>query len=167
VVLTRLVDKATADYARQRELAIQQLHDASKSFDQTLITLSAGAIGLSVSYLRPSSMSELLVGAWVAFAVALAAALFSFQLVQLPLRLNAEQWSEAIKRTEKGLGVAAVASLESAEQAFRVSPAEKQLEKRAARWRMIVAAMHTVSLLSFTGGVVLLLIATAKGFGTQ
>jgi hypothetical protein len=158
----RLVNKATDDYARQRELATVQAHEAAKNFDQTLVTLSAGAVALSVSYLRPAAPSMLLVGAWSAFALALVAALVSFKYIQVPLRLEAERWSEAIKRSEAGLGEAEIGTLRDAEAAFQPSRRETGLLAKIERSRTIVTTIHLVALLSIVCGVVLLLAASAR-----
>jgi hypothetical protein len=159
--LTRLVDKATQEYSRQREIATDQFHHASKSFDQALVTLAAGAVALSVSYLRPvGEVSPLLLAAWVTFAVALSCALLSFKLIQRPLLLEAARWSEAIKRSEKGLGQMSVGETAMASDTFSVSEREELLERHAKYWRTAVAALQVVALVTFLGGVVLLFFAT-------
>jgi hypothetical protein len=75
--------------------------DSAKSFDQALLTLSAGALALSLTFIKevapkpvPGSVKWLGI-AWFAFAVATLAILFSFLYAQLITRERRNKLSEA------------------------------------------------------------------------
>lgn len=78
-------------YLEERKLLIDAEREASRSFDQAMITLSAGALGLSVTFiekLAPSTAAcqYLLYLAWIGFASALLAILSSFLCSQFAMR---------------------------------------------------------------------------------
>ncbi len=168
--LTRVVDKATEDYSRQLALATEMLRDAGKSFDQTLITLSAGAVAISVTYLRPVGYpTRVLVLAWACFGAALCIALLSFKLVQLPFIRDVDRLSRAIKRSERGLSQASLGDVPAAVEAFAESEAEVVLATSARRWRIVVLWLNAAAVAAFILGVTALLnftIGTAKAIAS-
>jgi hypothetical protein len=71
----------------ERKLLIDVKRDAARSFDQTMITLSGGALALSLTFVqqlaeKPAQWRAVLITAWVAFGTALVSILFSFLLFQ-------------------------------------------------------------------------------------
>lgn len=67
----------------ERKLLIDAKRDAARSFDQTMITLSAGALGLSLTFVqqlatKPAEWRAFLSVAWICFGFALVAILISF-----------------------------------------------------------------------------------------
>ena len=162
--LTRVVDKATADYSRQLDLATEMLRDAGKSFDQTLITLAAGAVVLSVTYMRPAGRPpQSLVIAWISFGTALCLALLSFKLVQLPLFRDLKRFSLAIRRTERGLSQATLGNMDEAKASFVPTYSEQCLERSVRRWRVILGALNVVAVAAFAAGVISLLYFASTG----
>jgi len=78
-------------YLEERKLLIDAEREASRSFDQAMITLSAGALGLSVTFIEklapaPAVSQWLLYSAWSCFTVALLAILSSFLCSQFAMR---------------------------------------------------------------------------------
>src|SRR5205823_684170 len=147
------------DYARERAFASDMLKGYTKSFDQTFITLAAGAIALSVTYVRaaPSDRS-LLIGSWVSFALALVMTLLSFKLIGLPLTCDIQQLTLAIQRSEGGLSQALVGNDANAVAAFTMSEDEKRFERHATRWRRALLVLNMAGMLAFCVGIVLLFI---------
>jgi len=71
-------------------------HQSSLSFDKVLVTLSAGALGFSVSLSQGKEMwIEALKASWICFTVSLLAMLFSFRTARRDLKrsLEAIDWS--------------------------------------------------------------------------
>jgi TRAP-type C4-dicarboxylate transport system permease small subunit len=71
----------------ERKLLIDVKRDAARSFDQTMITLSGGALALSLTFVqqlaeKPAQWRAVLIAAWLAFGTALVLILFSFLLFQ-------------------------------------------------------------------------------------
>lgn len=71
----------------ERKLLIDVKRDAARSFDQTMITLSGGALGLSLTFVqqlaeKPAQWRAVLISAWLAFGTALVSILISFLLFQ-------------------------------------------------------------------------------------
>ncbi len=70
------------EFLETRKSLIAGQHDLAKSFDQALLTLSGGALGVSFAFVQqfvPQPVyTLLLLFAWVAFAVALLVTLASF-----------------------------------------------------------------------------------------
>jgi len=73
----------------ERKLLIDVKRDAARSFDQTMITLSGGALALSLTFVqqlaeKPAQWRAVLIAAWLAFAfgMALVSILFSFLIFQ-------------------------------------------------------------------------------------
>jgi hypothetical protein len=77
-------------YYDERKLYIELERDASQSFDKFLITLSAGALALSIAFMREIAPrprdTALLVLAWGLFAASLLAMLASFLASQEGMR---------------------------------------------------------------------------------
>jgi len=79
-------------YLEERKLLIAAEQEAAKSYDQFMITLSSGALGLTILYLekvaphpRPATYPWL-VAAWVCFALTLCVMLGSFLMSQSSFR---------------------------------------------------------------------------------
>lgn len=98
-------------YLDERKLLIEAERESARSFDKTIITLSAGALGFSLTFIRqiaPNPQPDtlwLLVGAWVSFALALLAILLSFLLSQSAIRrqrkiIDEEQESKKAAREQ-------------------------------------------------------------------
>ena len=76
----------------ERKVLIQMENEASKSFDMTLVTLSSGALGLSLTFIKtiapipkPDSV-WFLYSAWIALIVSLITILISFLASQAAIR---------------------------------------------------------------------------------
>ena len=69
---------------KYREWLVQADHQASVSFDKAVMTLSGGALGISISFIHDVVPTPLpatkifLVVSWVSFSVSLASILISF-----------------------------------------------------------------------------------------
>jgi uncharacterized membrane protein len=118
----------------ERKLLIDVKRDAARSFDQTMITLAAGALGLSLTFVqqlatKPATWRASLSAAWVCFGFALVSILISFIIFQY----------------------AVDARIDSREQVAR-------------RWDSWTRRANWTSLVSFTLGVVALLIFSVKNF---
>ena len=83
-------------YLEERKLLIELEKSGAESFDKTITTLSAGALGLSITFIHeiaPTPDSEtiwMLVAAWLGFGSALLATLFSFLASQSAMRKQRE-----------------------------------------------------------------------------
>lgn len=79
-------------YLEERKSLVEAEREAAGSFDKAMITLSAGALGLSITFIRelaPMPQSEtvaLLIIAWGGFIVALLSTLSSFLFSQSAMR---------------------------------------------------------------------------------
>ncbi len=68
-------------YRDERNKLIDGEHDYAKSYDKYLLSLSGGALALSITFIRhiigddPVQMPALIVWAWISFALSVAAAL--------------------------------------------------------------------------------------------
>lgn len=83
-------DPKRAEYLDERRVLVDAEREAAQSFDKFMVTLSAGAFGLSITFVRelienPQSL-WLLRSAWMAFGLSLCAILASFLLSQSALR---------------------------------------------------------------------------------
>jgi len=77
-------DKKYERYLDERGLLLGGRNDASRSFEKTIITMSAGALGLSITFLNviapdPRCLGWL-VASWIAFFLSLLLMLVSFML---------------------------------------------------------------------------------------
>ena len=75
---------------REREWLVKADYDASRDFDKAIMTLAAGALGLTIAFIHdlapdPRFVPVLRV-AWLLFAASLLAILVSFQVSQSALR---------------------------------------------------------------------------------
>ena len=75
---------------REREILIDELREASRSFDQNMLTLSAGALGLSITFVNliaPNPQgTRYLIYAWYFFIGSLLSTLISFLTSQSACR---------------------------------------------------------------------------------
>lgn len=83
-------DPKRAEYVEERRSLVDAEREAAQSFDKFMVTLSAGAFGLSITFVRelidnPQSL-WLLRSAWGAFGLSLCAILASFLLSQSAIR---------------------------------------------------------------------------------
>ncbi|MFI5166508.1 MAG: hypothetical protein ACHQQS_07815 [Thermoanaerobaculales bacterium] len=83
-------DADRKEYLEERRLLIDAEGESAASFDKAMITLSAGALGLSVTFIRQvvpqPRQTCLLLGAWIAYVGALLTVLVSFLLTQAAMR---------------------------------------------------------------------------------
>lgn len=88
-------------YLEERKLLIELEKSGAESFDKTITTLSAGALGVSITFIHeiaPMPDSEtiwMLVVAWSGFGSALLATLFSFLVSQSAMRKQRELLDQA------------------------------------------------------------------------
>lgn len=118
----------------ERKLLIDAKRDAARSFDQTMITLSAGALGLSLTFVqeiatKPAQWRAVLSSAWVSFGIALVSILISFLLFQYAIDAR-----------------------------IRLNEATAYAWDKGARWA------NWLSLITFTVGVICLLIFSVRNF---
>ncbi|MBX2997847.1 MAG: hypothetical protein KF893_05005 [Caldilineaceae bacterium] len=96
--MAQTIEDLAAEY-RQQLVALEQ--KAVESFDKTVIALSGGALGLSLTFVKDivdlsnAAQTLWLAGAWLCWAVSLACVLFSFWL-------SARAMREAIRQLDKG-----------------------------------------------------------------
>lgn len=83
-------DPERTEYLEERKLLVEAEREAAQSFDKFMVTLSAGAFGLSITFVRELIPSPrflwLLQTAWGAFGLSLCAIVASFLLSQAALR---------------------------------------------------------------------------------
>jgi len=118
----------------ERKLLIDAKRDAARSFDQTMITLSGGALALSLTFVqqlatKPAQWRAMLIAAWIAFGTALVSILFSFLLFQ-----------------------------------YAIDARIRGNEQPASAWDHWTRRANWISLVTFTSGVVTLLIFCLKNF---
>lgn len=82
------MDEARSDY---RNWLVKAHHEASKDFDKAIITLSGGALGLSLAFVKqiapqPIRSSSWMMASWLLFSASLLAILFSFLTSQATLK---------------------------------------------------------------------------------
>ena len=72
-------------YLAERKLLIEAEREGAQAFDRAILTLAAGAFGLSLAFIKqiiPEGMIQeslaVLIGAWVSFCLSLLATLLSF-----------------------------------------------------------------------------------------
>jgi hypothetical protein len=122
-------------YHAERHLLIDAEREAARSFDKAMITLSAGALALSITFVKniaPNASKEwLLFAAWAAFALALVVILVSFVCSQAGMRRQRQIIDKDFTR------------------ACRAS------EQRNC-WQKIVSGLNLTSIVIFVVGVILL-----------
>jgi len=101
-------EKERQEYLEERKLLINAEVEGSKSFDKAILTLSASAIGLSITFIQQLTptpqVEKLLYVAWSGFILALLSTLSSFLLSQSALRRQREiidQYYENKKSAQK------------------------------------------------------------------
>jgi hypothetical protein len=95
----------------ERKLLIDAKREAARSFDQTMIMLSAGALGLSLTFIqqlptKPAQWRAVLSTAWISFAVALASILVSFLFFQYAIDARIRSREARAKEWDKGCRLA-------------------------------------------------------------
>lgn len=82
------------EYLDERKLLIDAEREQSRSFDKAMLTLSAGALALSLTYMADFVVSPsgqgLLYAAWILFSISLLATAWSFLISQSALRKQRE-----------------------------------------------------------------------------
>ncbi len=85
------------DIREYRKFLVKADHQASIDFDKAIMTLSGGAFGISIAFLKDVAPNPalgtrvLLIASWVAFAVSLAAILLSYMASMGALRKTIER----------------------------------------------------------------------------
>jgi len=88
--------KKRKEYLDERRGLIQAEQNSANQFDKTIITLSAGALGLSIVFMREIASTpregtvSFLRGSWICFGLSLLFVLLSFLLSQQALRRQRE-----------------------------------------------------------------------------
>ena len=122
-------------HAEERKLLIDSEREAARSFDKAMITLSAGALAISITFVREIAPRPVGLGlvfaAWGGFVLALLAILFSFLCSQ-----------SAMRKQRKTIGA----------DFARVKPAGGQ----ANAWRTAVNVLNWACIIFFISGVILL-----------
>jgi hypothetical protein len=95
----------------ERKLLIDVKREAARSFDQTMIMLSAGALGLSLTFIqqlptKPAQWRAVLSGAWISFGIALASILVSFLFFQYAIDARIRSHEPRARRWDKGCRLA-------------------------------------------------------------
>lgn len=127
-------------YLDERKLLIDLTSKANQDLDKALITLSAGAIGFSIAFVKQFSQSplqhrSLLFTTWALLSGSLTSVLLSFFFSQFSL-----------KRMQKNL------------DAYY----ENQNDPGTNPWSRVTNALNFASLLTFTVGVILLAVFVGK-----
>lgn len=82
------------EYLEERRLAIDAEGEVATSFDKAMLTLSAGALALSISFIHQVAPAPryvcLLLVVWAGFVAALLATLVSFLVGQVSMRRHRE-----------------------------------------------------------------------------
>jgi hypothetical protein len=121
-------------YKKERDLLIDAEREAARSFDKTMITLSAGALVLSFGFVRDMQVSPscrgLLYCAWSAFALSLQFVLLSFLLSQKAMRRQRDIIDECLE-------------------------SEMSSAPQVTRWAKVIGVLNWGSLISLILGVVL------------
>jgi hypothetical protein len=147
-------------YFDERKVYIDASRESARSFDNTMVTLSAGALALSITFvekLAPHPTSLLLLfGAWASFIVALIASLSSHLFAQSAIRneivlLDQEQIKgspEDDKTTEKKTSDSA---------AVTSTPQQTSTPNGSINWpRRITFIINILAITFFILGVILL-----------
>jgi len=99
-------------YLDERKLLIDAKREGARSFDKAILTLAAGALGLSLTFVKEIAPNmrlgtiPLLIGAWAGFCVSLLCTLVSFLTSQAACSrqlkiLEAEYFGNRDSRSEK------------------------------------------------------------------
>ena len=134
------MNEALNSYREQINLADQE---SIRSFDKSLITLSAGALGLSLTFVKeivgPANVesTQTLVIAWICWIASLAMTLFSFYCSHLALRKTMEQIDNGTINSQSPGG----------------------------RWTVITNGLNALSGVAFLGGVVFIVIFVSINIG--
>jgi len=122
-------------YRKEREGLIDAEREAARSFDKAMITLSAGALALSIAFIRDIAPHPtkvlLLYSAWGAFGGSLFLILLSFLCSQSGMRRQRHILNEC---DEKGID-------------------RRSLKNR---WRKLISCLNWLSAIVFLVGVVFL-----------
>lgn len=120
--------------------------DAAKSFDKAMLPLAAGALGLSIAFIKdiapaPAANSlPYLYAAWTFFAIAICAILIGCFLSQLA-------WGRERKNFDLGQGTAEESGIQGDEPAAQASPI------RYNPWSVAAMVLNITTLVAFILGV--------------
>ena len=130
---------------QERKLLIDWEHSSSTSFDKAMLTLSAGALALSLTYLKEIGASGAWVWplptCWILFALALLFTTWSFLFSQHALRRQREILNDGKVSTNGSGNKGAVKN----------------------RWGCATNCLNWLSIISFTLGVVFLAMYAVSG----
>lgn len=80
------MDKEREEYLQERRLLIDLKTDSERTLDRTILTLSGGALALSITFVNQIAPQPILVGlllaAWLFFTLSLLLTLLSFWFSQ-------------------------------------------------------------------------------------
>lgn len=130
-------------YLEERKLLVELERSGSESFDKTITTLSAGALGLSITFIHeiaPTPQSEtvgILIVAWSGFGLALLVTLFSLLSSQSAMRKQ----RDLLDQEYKGI---------------------QSLEGQTSWTAKVTNALNWSSIAFFTVGVIFLAMFTVK-----
>lgn len=97
-------DPKRTEYLEERKLLVEAEREAAQSFDKFMVTLSAGAFGLSIAFVRELVPSPrflwLLHSAWGAFGLSLCFIVASFLISQSALRRQRDILDESYRDDE-------------------------------------------------------------------
>ena len=77
-------DDDTENYLKERKLLIDAQQQSYQQFDKTILTLSSGGLGVSITFLRDILPFEqitnycFLIGSWILFTISILSTLISF-----------------------------------------------------------------------------------------
>jgi hypothetical protein len=102
-----MVDAVEQIDDEERKLLIDAKREAARSFDQTLITLSAGALALSVTFVqqlttKPALWRGVLMTAWLCFGFALVSILISFLFFQYAIDARMRLKKQTEQKWDRG-----------------------------------------------------------------
>src|SRR5262249_5338609 len=105
------IDKTDHLENEERKLLIDAKREAARSFDQTMIMLSAGALGLSLTFIqqlptKPAQWRAVLSSAWISFGMALASILVSFLFFQYAIDARIRSHEPRARAWDKGARLA-------------------------------------------------------------
>jgi hypothetical protein len=138
------------EYFDERTLLVNAEQESSKSFDKAMLTLSAGALGLSLTYMRDFARhpccSALLYIAWAMFGLCLLSTAWSFLLSQSGLRRQ-RQINEL--------------------DCFSVGPNTPNPKSRRNRYANATNCLNWLSAIAFSFGLIVLTLFAIANFPTR
>ena len=122
-------------YRDERRLLIDEEREAARTFDKAMLTLTGGALGLSLTFIRQLAphphLTGLLVAAWSGLTLALLATIAGLHLSQHACRRNRDNLDDDQRGVPNALG--------------RRNP-----------WAKLTNCLNWVAMLTFASGIALL-----------